>query len=105
MNIVFVKHEGCCNDFVFRVPDELVPHIDKNQTVLVNTMHGLALGITQTNVICGPGVQDIAIKTGAYLPLKSVVGFDCLVLKLKHLNQIRNVFDSVMEDSNDELPF
>ncbi len=74
MNIVFVKHDTAA-EFAFKVPDEMAEYIHKGQTVFVKTMRGLCEATTTTNVISGDGAIDIAMKNGAYQPLKPVVGF------------------------------
>lgn len=75
MNIVFVKH-GTSREFAFRVPDEMATYIKKDQGVLCDTIRGLDYGTTTTGVINGDGALDIAIKNGAYLPLKSIIGIE-----------------------------
>lgn len=73
MNIIMVQHFSG-KDYAFRVPDEIVPYAQKGQIVLVETARGVSVGVATTDVISGKGSRDIAIKNGAYEPLKPVIG-------------------------------
>lgn len=102
MNIVFVKHYSG-KDFAFRVPNELVPHIKKGDTVVVETMRGVTTGICQTGVISGDGALDVALAQGAYLPLKPVIGKSYPELQEVLLNGMRQKVIDLFDIS--ELPF
>lgn len=74
MNVVWVRH-GNSKPFAFEVPGALKPYISKGTNVLCSTMRGLQFGTAVTDVISGESILDVAVINGAYLPLKSVVGF------------------------------
>lgn len=71
MNIVFAKHDNCDKEFCFEVPDGMA--ISKGDILLVDTMHGKTLATATTGVISGEGAGDVALKAGAYFPLKKVL--------------------------------
>jgi hypothetical protein len=103
MNIVFVKH-GCSKEYCFSVPDELVPYVKKNMTVLVKTQRGLDTGTTTTDVISGDGAVDVATRNGAYFPLKPVISF----INEKLFETIRNEIANRLKGMDfyyNELPF
>lgn len=104
MNIIFVKH-GTSREFAFRVPNELAPYIKKGQGVLCNTMRGLDYGTTTTGVISGDGALDIALKNGAYLPLKPIVGFEHDILRNAVINECIAKLSEKFGQPQNSIPF
>lgn len=102
MNIVFAKH-GNSKPFCFSVPDCMVQYIQKDMDVYVDTMHGPTMAKTTTGVISGAGAEDIAVQSGAYIPLKPVLSF--LNLDMKHYVQ-NEIIQSIRRQQNSKsLPF
>lgn len=103
MNVVFVKHGGS-KEYCFEVPEFFTTYIKKDMIVLVDTVRGLDIGTTTTNVISGDGAQDIAEKNGAYFPLKKVVSF----VDANIFNAVKNKIVSRLNDMDSDgyvLPF
>lgn len=75
MKIIFGKHDGCSTDFCWIVPENAEYDISKGDILLVQTQRGLDIATATTDVISGDGVLAVAIKAGAYLPLKKVVTY------------------------------
>ncbi len=73
-HIVFVKHNGCDKIFLFAVPSWNT--IKKGTNVLVETMYGNKEAVCVTeSFFCDPHTVDCIIQaTGAYTPLKNVIG-------------------------------
>ena len=104
MNIVFVKHKPDGREFAFYVPNELVKHINKGDTVVVETIHGISTGVASTGVVTGEGALDKAINDGAYMPIKPVIGKlypelraviknELQMMFMEHFNGVRDVSD------------
>lgn len=109
MNIIFAKHDGCHDEYCFKVPDNLATHISKGDILLVNTRRGIDIATASTNIVSGDGAVDVAIKNGAYLPLKTVISFanakmiDCITRK--NYNEIISKIWSNMPRIDENLPF
>lgn len=73
MNIILAKHDGCNKEFVFEVPNGMIP--TTNDILWVDTTKGETVAIATSDVISGDGVEQIAERFGAYLPLKSVKAY------------------------------
>lgn len=67
---VFAKHDSCAQEFLFAVPYYLEVH--KGDILLVDTMHGEAIATATSEIIEGQDLDEVAVKFGAYLPLKKV---------------------------------
>ena len=75
LHIVSVKHRpGQQKNFWFEVPEKLVPLISRGSTVLCSTRRGQQLGIAQTGILTGDGVERLAELEGAKFPLSKIVG-------------------------------
>lgn len=68
---VFVKHENSTKEYLFAVPDDLY-NIKKGDILLVDTIKGEEIAIATSTIIEGENLDEIALKFGAYLPLKKV---------------------------------
>ena len=68
---VFAKHDGCNKEFVFAVPPWMSVH--KGDVLLVETKDGRAIATATSNIIEGEDVEQVALRFGAYLPLKKVL--------------------------------
>jgi hypothetical protein len=99
MNIVYVNH-GFGKDYVFRVPDDMVKHIHKGDTVVAETMYGISTGVCTTGVISGEGALDRAQMDGAYTPLKPIIGK--LYPELRDV-VVREIINTLEESS--DVPF
>lgn len=69
--LVFAKHDDCPKDFLFSVPPNIALH--KGDILLVDTAQGPAIAkATSEPFICND-INGLAVKLGAYLPLKNVI--------------------------------
>lgn len=103
---VFAKHENSSKEYLFAVPIDLY-NINKGDILLVDTKKGEEIAIATSTIIEGENLDEIALKFGAYLPLKKVKAV--LNQRLKEyvernereriLLQIKELF------INSELPF
>lgn len=103
---VFAKHENLSKEYLFAVPNDLY-NINKGDILLVDTKKGEEIAIATSTIIEGENLDEIALKFGAYLPLKKVKAV--LNQRLKEyaernereriLLQIKELF------INSELPF
>ncbi len=77
MNLIFCKHDGDPKSYLFELPMAYeVGASDIGRTVIVDTIRGeVEAKIVSRNIIVpASAARDIALNTGAYLPLKKVVG-------------------------------
>lgn len=68
---VFAKHENSSKEYLFAVPNDLY-NINKGDILLVDTKKGEEIAIATSAIIEGENLDEIALKFGAYLPLKKV---------------------------------
>ena len=68
---VFAKHENSTKEYLFAVPNDLY-NITKGEILLVDTIKGEKIAIATSTIIEGENLDEIALKFGAYLPLKKV---------------------------------
>ena len=68
---VFAKHENLSKEYLFAVPNDLY-NINKGDILLVDTKKGEEIAIATSTIIEGENLDEIALKFGAYLPLKKV---------------------------------
>ena len=68
---VFAKHENSNKEYLFAVPNDLY-NISKGDILLVDTIKGEEIAIATSTIIEGENLDEIALKFGAYLPLKKV---------------------------------
>lgn len=68
---VFAKHENSSKEYLFAVPNDLY-NINKGDILLVDTKKGEEIAIATSTIIEGENLDEIALKFGAYLPLKKV---------------------------------
>lgn len=74
MNIIFARH-GTAAEYAFSVPDSMAKRIKQGDILWVDTMYGEQVAVATTGVISGDGAKDIALRHGAYEPLKSVISY------------------------------
>ena len=92
-NVVFVKHDSCEKTFLFSVPESV--RLKAGEEVICDTIKGSNTGVCVTNNFWVSSQNDLAAVTGAYLPLKKVVG------RIKKVTQKT----AVMFNCESELPF
>lgn len=68
--LVFAKHDCCNKEFLFAVPFDM--EVQKGDVLLVDTMHGLTVATATSEMFEGRNIDEVALKFGAYLPLKEV---------------------------------
>lgn len=68
--LVFAKHDCCNKEFLFAVPFDM--EVRKGDVLLVDTMHGLTVATATSEMFEGMNIDEVAVKFGAYLPLKEV---------------------------------
>ena len=68
---VFAKHENSTKEYLFAVPYDFY-NIKKGDILLVDTIKGEEIAIATSTIIEGENLDEIALKFGAYLPLKEV---------------------------------
>lgn len=68
--LVFAKHDCCNKEFLFAVPFDM--EVRKGDVLLVDTMHGLTVATATSEMFEGRNIDEVALKFGAYLPLKEV---------------------------------
>lgn len=68
--LVFAKHDNCDKEFIFAVPCNFEIH--KGDILLVNTMYGEDIAKATSEIIEGQDLDEVAMRFGAYLPLKEV---------------------------------
>ena len=106
--LVFAKHDGCSKEFLFAVPYYL--EVRKGDILLVNTVKGLTVATATTEMFEGRNVDEVALRYGAYLPLKEVKQVCGKVLQTFIENKVRNEIIQNIQDNNTtivcyELPF
>lgn len=76
MNIIFAKHDtATATEYAFLVPDGMAKHIKQGDILWVDTMYGERVAVATTGVLSGDGARDIALRHGAYEPMKSVISY------------------------------
>lgn len=103
---VFAKHENSSKEYLFAVPNDLY-NIKKGDVLLVDTKNGEEIAIATSTIIEGENLDEIALKFGAYLPLKKVKAV--LNQRLKEYverNERKRILLQIKElFINSELPF
>ena len=103
---VFAKHENSSKEYLFAVPNDLY-NINKGDVLLVDTKNGEEIAIATSTIIEGENLDEIALKFGAYLPLKKVKAV--LNQRLKEYverNERKRILLQIKElFINSELPF
>lgn len=70
---IFAKHDGSDKEYIFAVPEHLQHQmIRKGDILLVDTMHGRQVATATSDIFESSDAENIAVKFGAYLPLKEV---------------------------------
>lgn len=70
---VFAKHDGSDKEYIFAVPEHLQHQmIRKGDILLVDTKRGLQVATATSDFFESSDAENIAVKFGAYLPLKEV---------------------------------
>ena len=74
MNIVFIKHTGCNQTYLFEVPAYIT--LKKGEEVMVQTRNGETSGVCTCDSFELDGSPLVAVgnASGAKFPLKPVVG-------------------------------
>lgn len=68
--LVFAKHDCCEKEYLFAVPYYL--EVRKGDILLVNTSKGVTVATATSEMFEGQNIDEIAVRFGAYLPLKEV---------------------------------
>lgn len=68
--LVFAKHDCCEKEYLFAVPYYL--DVKKGDILLVDTSKGITVATATSEVFEGQNIDEIALRFGAYLPLKEV---------------------------------
>lgn len=103
---VFAKHENSTKEYLFAVPADLY-NIKKGDILLVDTIKGEEIAIATSTIIEGENLDEIALKFGAYLPLKKVKAVLNQRLKEYAERQERESILSKIKElfKNSDLPF
>lgn len=72
MKIVEVKHDLSEKTYWFEVPDSLADMIHKGSDLICDTRTGRNHAVAQNGVFYGDGIEEIAVRNGAQLPLRKV---------------------------------
>ncbi len=74
-NLVFVKHVGDYKSYLFRVPMQI--QLKAGEQVFVDTIQGEYMGtcISSSFIVDKYTIEQIIAGTGAYEPLKYVIGW------------------------------
>lgn len=73
MRIIFGKHDCVAKEYVWEVPEGM--NVRKGDPMLVDTARGTTVAIAMSDVIEGENLECVAARSGAYFPLKKVLGF------------------------------
>ena len=68
--LVFAKHDHCNKEYLFAVPYYL--EVRKGDIILVETSQGITIATPTSEMFEGRKIDEVAVKFGAYLPLKEV---------------------------------
>ena len=73
-NLVFINH-GCGRNYLFKLPLHI--RLRTGEKVYVNTIRGQEMGICASDsfIIDNYTKQQIVVGTGAYEPIKEVIGY------------------------------
>lgn len=101
MKIVFAQHDGCATEFCWEVPESIEYDICKGDVLLVETYQGTTIATATTGVISGNGVEDVAMKAGAYYPLKRVISYADKNMRQYITNKFANeIIESIKKQQN-----
>ena len=106
--LIFAKHDDCPKEFIFSVPPNIAVH--KGDILLVDTAQGPAVAkATSEPFICND-VNGLAVKLGAYLPLKHVIQAAGPAIQRYIIKQARNELKNPVEildimNASEELPY
>lgn len=99
MRLIFAKHDGKEKEFIFRIPDGAVAN--KGDMLWVETMRGNDIAIASSDVFIAD--EDVAVRYGAYLPIKSALG---IISKEFYSAVAKRVLNKCMlEYTENDLPF
>lgn len=103
---VFAKHPDSTKEYIFAVPTELY-NIKKGDLLLVDTIKGKQVAIATSTIIEGENLDEVALRFGAYLPLKKVLAVQNETLKYFLEQKIKKELIEKIEETfnTDELPF
>lgn len=103
--LVFAKHDWCDKEYLFAVPYYL--EVRKGDILLVDTVRGLTIATATSEMFEGQNIDEIAVRFGAYLPLKEVKQVAGQMLQTyiakKERNEIMRKIQN--QDNNFDLPF
>ena len=106
--LIFAKHDGCPKEFLFSVPPNIALH--KGDILLVETAVGPAIATATSEPFVSIDMNGLAVKLGAYLPLKNVIQAAGPAIQ-KYIaretrSQIRNTVDFLdTTNSDEEMPY
>ena len=101
MNMIFAKHDARDKEFIFSVPAGAV--VKKGDMLWVNTMYGKSIAIASSDMFFGD--EEIAVRYGAYLPVKEVAG---IISKELYSAIVKRALTKCLNDfevESDTLPF
>lgn len=106
--LVFAKHDCCDKEFLFAVPYYM--EVRKGDILLVDTSKGLTIATATSEMFEGLDIDEVAVKFGAYLPLKEVKQVAGKMLQTYIARKERNrIIDKFSESADSEtcsdLPF
>ncbi len=106
--LVFAKHDCCDKEYLFAVPYYL--EVRKGDILLVNTSKGLTVATATSEMFEGQNIDEIAVRFGAYLPLKEVKQVAGNMLQTYIARKERNEIINRIQNQNNgvicfELPF
>lgn len=103
---IFAKHDDCPKEYIFAVPYEL-HNIKKGDLLIVDTIKGQQIVTATSEIIEGENLDEIAIKYGAYMPLKKVIAVQHPLLKnyieTKERRRLASEIESIIDPC--KLPF
>lgn len=105
MKAILARHDGGdAKEYLFEVPEGMEPH--KGDLLLVDTIHGKALATATVEVFCGSDLTEVALRLGAYFPLRRVISFvDEQFRELIEKRERDRIVQQILNRDADDLPF
>lgn len=104
MKYILAKHQKHSKEYVFQVPEDIKVH--RGDLLLVDTIRGEQLATATSDIFEGDGATEIAIRFGAYLPIRKVI---CAKNKRTIIRIARELLAEICEmeeeEKEEDLPF